>query len=248
MKKIKKLICALSGLLLQAPVWADPITMLDGFQVASGKVGIRSDKNEMRSSGGTGIATIKYVDSSNNNRTYTVPDSGADANYVMTEGSQTINGAKTFSSAPSITGGLTAANIQSGSAKRELLTWHFAQNVATQTAADGTTYSAILYPGRAGTVKAITFGCVTAPIGGTDTLKVKKGSSGGNTMLNAASLDATTLANNQATAATLTATGADLQVAATGANSGIYVEYAAGTQTTDAVDISVTVEFEPNDF
>jgi hypothetical protein len=30
-------------------------------------------------------------------RTYTLPDAGADANFVMTEGTQTINGAKTFS-------------------------------------------------------------------------------------------------------------------------------------------------------
>ncbi len=36
------------------------------------------------------------------NRTYTLPDAGANANFVMTEGAQTVNGAKTFGSAPTI--------------------------------------------------------------------------------------------------------------------------------------------------
>ena len=39
-------------------------------------------------------------------RTYTIPDAGADASYVMTEGTQTINGAKTF-------GGTVAHGVQS---------------------------------------------------------------------------------------------------------------------------------------
>jgi hypothetical protein len=33
-------------------------------------------------------------------RTYTIPDAGASASFVMSEGAQTINGAKTFGSAP----------------------------------------------------------------------------------------------------------------------------------------------------
>ena len=40
-------------------------------------------------------ATIAYT--TNTARTYTMPDAGADASFVMTEGTQTINGAKTFS-------------------------------------------------------------------------------------------------------------------------------------------------------
>lgn len=162
-----------------------------------------------------------------------------------------VTGATTLSSTLAVTGAvtltspLTAANIQSGSAKRELLTWHFASNVADQTAADGTTYAAMLYPGRAGTVKAAGWGCITAPIGGTSTLKILKASSSGNTMLSTATVDPTTLADNTFTAATLTGTGADLAVTAT---QGIYVELVTGTQTTDAKDLSVTVEFEPTDF
>lgn len=37
-------------------------------------------------------------------RTYTIPDAGAAASFVMTEGAQTINGAKTFGSVPILTG------------------------------------------------------------------------------------------------------------------------------------------------
>lgn len=244
MKKLKALLLAI-GLLAGSPVLADPITMQDGFSVQSGKVGLTSDKIEMRSSGGTGKATIKFTDSSSNTPVYTWPDVTTGAAPVMTEGSQTINGAKTFSTAPTITGGLTAANIQSGSAKRELLRWTFAQNIATQTCADSTVYSARLFPGRAGVVKAIFFGCKTAPTVGTDTLKVLKGSSSGNTMLSAATFDANTLVADTASAATLTSTTADLALTAT---QPIYVEYSAGSQTVDAVDLSVTIEYEPTDF
>ena len=42
-------------------------------------------------------ATIAYT--TNTARTYTMPDAGADASFVMTEGTQTINGAKAFSTA-----------------------------------------------------------------------------------------------------------------------------------------------------
>lgn len=164
-------------------------------------------------------------------------------------GTSAFTGVATFTAVPVLPAStVTAANIQTGSAKRQLLTYHFASNVADGTAADSTTYRAVLFPGRAGIVKNISFGCVVAPTAGTDTLKVLKGSSGGNTMLNAATYDANTLTANQASVATLTATAADLGVSATGANSGIYVEYAAGSQTIDAKDISVTIEYEPTDF
>jgi len=51
----------------------------------------------------TNKATLTYT--TNTARTYTVPDAGGNANFVMTEGTQTINGAKTFGSA--ITGSIT---------------------------------------------------------------------------------------------------------------------------------------------
>ncbi len=42
-------------------------------------------------------------------RTYTIPDAGANASFVMTAGSQTIGGTKTFSSAITASGGLAGA-------------------------------------------------------------------------------------------------------------------------------------------
>ncbi|MBL7975936.1 MAG: hypothetical protein JNJ85_13555, partial [Candidatus Kapabacteria bacterium] len=48
------------------------------------------------------------------NRVYTVPDAGANASFVMTEGNQSINGSKTFSSAP-IYSSLTGILIGNGS-------------------------------------------------------------------------------------------------------------------------------------
>ena len=45
-----------------------------------------------------GKATLQYT--TNQARTYTIPDAGTTANFVMTEGTQTINGVKTFGSQP----------------------------------------------------------------------------------------------------------------------------------------------------
>lgn len=223
---------------------AIPITSTDGTTVRAGKVGLKSDKIEFRSTGGAGVFTLKAVGSAATSRTITIPDPGAAADFVMTQGTQTIAGVKTFSSPPTITGGITSANIASGSAKRELLTFHFAQNVENGVAADTKTYAGFLCPGRAGTVTAIGWGVKTAPTVGTDTLTVKKGV-GGNTMLNAASFDANTLTGGAFTAGTLTAVGADLVLTAT---QGAEVIYNSGSQTVDAVDLSVIMEFEPADF
>jgi hypothetical protein len=52
----------------------------------------------------TNKATLTYT--TNTARTYTIPDAGANANFVMTEGAQTINGNKTFG------GIVSAASIQ----------------------------------------------------------------------------------------------------------------------------------------
>lgn len=161
-------------------------------------------------------------------------------------GNASVTGTLSVGGAVTFTTPVTAANIQTGSAKRQLL--HARLSPPSGDAVDSTVYRALVFPGRAGTVKAITFGCEIAPTVGTDTIKVLKGSSAGNTMLSTASFDANTLTANQGTAGTLTATGADLGVAATGANSGIYCEYSAGTQTVDARDVEVTIEYEPTDF
>ena len=112
----------------------------------------------------------------------------------------------------------------------------------TGAAVNSTVYRLLFFPGRAGTVTKVSFGAEVAPIGGTDTLKVLKGSSAGATMLSTATVDATTLVANTATAPALTATAANLAVTAT---QGIYVEYSQGTTTTAAQDVTVTLEFLP---
>jgi len=174
--------------------------------------------------------------------TITIQDLG-NANIVQSEGTQTINGVKTFGSAPTITGGLTAANIQTGSAKRQVIKLVLSPNTAA--AADSTLYRGLAFPGRAGIVTRVNIGCQVAPTVGTDVIKVLKASSTGATMLSTATFDANTLVANTATLGTLTGTGADLAITAT---EGIYCEYSAGVQTVDAIDISVTIEFEPTDF
>ena len=138
---------------------------------------------------------------------------------------------------------LTAANIQTGSAKRQLLVAQICPN--TGAAADSTVYRALICPGRAGTVKRISYGCLTHPTVGTDTIKVLKGSASGNTMLSTATVDANGLTDGAIVQGTLTATSADLGLTAA---QGVYCEYSAGAQTVDAVGITVTVEFEPTDF
>lgn len=140
----------------------------------------------------------------------------------------------------SLTTPITNANV-GNAAKRQLL--QFVVN-GGGTCADGTTYSALLIPGRAGVIKAVNFVAATPPVGGTNTLLAKKGSSSGNSLLSA-NKDATTLVANTVAAGTLTSTSADLAVTAT---QPIYVAYTAGTQSTDAVGVVIQVEFEPNDF
>ncbi len=53
------------------------------------------------SGAGAGVATFQNANTANN-RILTTPDPGADASFVMTEGTQTINGAKTFGMVPAI--------------------------------------------------------------------------------------------------------------------------------------------------
>lgn len=158
----------------------------------------------------------------------------------------TIGGTLTVTGATTLTTPLTAANIQSGSAKRELMTVSLSPSTGAN--ADSTVYRGMVFPSRAGTVTRVMIGCQTPPTVGTDVIKVLKGNSSGNTLLSTATFDANTLVANQGTAMTLTATGADLAITANGANSGIYCEYSAGVQTVDAIGITVTIEYEPTDF
>lgn len=216
----KTFLLALAASLLSLPASSAPLESLDTIHVKSGKVGMRSDSLELRSSGGTGVATFKFAGSSSNSPTITIPDSSSNANLVLTGGSLWQQ-SKRFVLTNSFNGGGTLS--------------------------DSTTYKAFLVPGRAGTVTRVSVMAGTAPAGGTNTVKVLKGSSSGNTMLSAASYDPTNLTDNQASTMTLTSTAADLAVTASGADSGIYVEWAAGVQSTDAATVTISVEFEPDD-
>lgn len=167
----------------------------------------------------------------------------AEAKTYVFRGTSRFYDTVTFDATPVITGGLTAANIQTGSAKREVATVRLVPE--TGTAVDGATYIGFIPFGRAGIVTRIVAICGVAPTVGTDIILVTKNGSAGNTMLGAANFDANTLVANAATALTLTSTAADLALAAA---DGVYVAYTAGAQTVDAVNVNVTVEFEPTDF
>lgn len=110
------------------------------------------------------------------------------------------------------------------------------------TLADGTTYSFYIVPGRAGTVTNVAVVAGTAPVGGTNTIDVKKGGSGGTSVLSA-TFDPTTLTANTIGTGTLSGTLATKQFTAT---QGLYISWATGTQTTDAVAATVCVEVEFN--
>jgi hypothetical protein len=58
------------------------------------------------SSAGAGVATLTTATLAGN-RTYTIPEAGADASFVMTAGAQTVGGAKTFSASTVVEGDLT---------------------------------------------------------------------------------------------------------------------------------------------
>lgn len=232
------------ALLVLAPLaYAIPVTLYDGFVIQSGRVGMRSDSLEFRSSGSTGIATVKFVDSVSTTPTITYPSLGANYDVVGTQGTQTIAGAKTFSTPPTITGGLTAANIQSGSAKRQLLTARLSPE--TGVAADSTVYRGMLWFGRPGTVTRVTYGTHVDPVSGTNVIKVLKAAFNGNTMLSTASVSLNGTTADTGVQATLTSTGADLGLTAAQA---VCLEYDAGTQGTDAEQVYASVEFEPTDF
>lgn len=71
---MKKTIPFVLALLVAGAAIAAPLTSLDSIHVKAGKAGMRSDKIEFRSSGGTGIHTVKSTDSSNTARVLTLPD------------------------------------------------------------------------------------------------------------------------------------------------------------------------------
>lgn len=164
------------------------------------------------------------------NRTVTFPALGGNKTFALIEGGQTFNPA------------LTKASVNNA-VKRKFFVAQVSPN--TGAAADSTIYRAMIFPGVAGTVKSVTIGCQLPPTVGTDVVKVLKAGSSGNTMLDAATFDANTLVANTATASGLTATAPDLALTAA---QGVYIEYNAGSQTQDAIGVTVTIGFESDDF
>lgn len=177
-----------------------------------------------------------------NGDTLTIPDLG-NAAFVLTAGTQTIAGAKTFSTAPTITGGLTAANIQTGSAKRQLVTVRLSPE--TGAASNTTVYRGTIYFGRAGVLKKLTYGTGVDPTSGTNVLAFEKGSYSGTTVLSTATVSLNGATANTAVTATLSATPSDLAFTAT---EPLCCEYNAGTQGSPAEQVTATAEFEPTDF
>lgn len=108
---------------------------------------------------------------------------------------------------------------------------------------DGTTYATSWAPGRAIVVTKITATSAIAIVGGTNTLKVLKGTSSGNTMLSAATVDPTTFTAAVATNVALTSTGADLAIPASGTGSAVYCELVCGTMSTDGKGVSIDIEY-----
>jgi hypothetical protein len=133
---------------------------------------------------------------------------------------------------------LTVANINSAAARKTIVI-----PIVNGTITDGATYTLTCAPMRAGTVTAIKASIGTAIVGGTNTLSITK--NGGNTLLNAATVDPTTFVANTATGLTLTSTGADLAFTA---NDIIKIVHTAGTQGTDGVGESVSIEYATTDF
>ena len=176
-------------------------------------------------------------------RILTIPLLGG-ADTIVTLGTvQIITGVKTFNAIPILPAlTVTRANLQDNAQ----LCWLTANlSPVTGNCANSTVYRQSLRFGRAGTVKAVYYGTHVDPTSGTNTIKVLKAATNGNTMLNAASVSLNGATADVTQTATLTGTGADLAVTA---GQLVYCEYSAGTQGSAAQDVFVTVEFEPTAF
>lgn len=166
-------------------------------------------------------------------RTYTIPDAGASASFVMTEGAQTINGVKTFGT-PIVSASINAA------IKKKLITVPF-RGLAVQALDDSTVFTQLVTPGRAGTLTQVSIAAITPPIGGTNTVAVLKNDT---TAMLAANFDPTTLTTVVASKPALHGTAGNLAFTSTDT---ISIVWTAGVQTTDAVAPTVTLEVELTD-
>lgn len=84
---------------------ANIVSISHGYAAASQQMIVTSTSNQL-SLGQTNITTIS-ADVPVASRTYTIPDSGANSSFVLSDGNQTINGTKTFSTPIGISSGGT---------------------------------------------------------------------------------------------------------------------------------------------
>lgn len=135
-------------------------------------------------------------------RTYTIPDAGASASFVMTEGAQTIAGAKSLTGRLTTTDGVASgtARVVGGLAYSNTAASTAVTNTTTETLFD-TKYSIPANTLKAGTKLRVRFQGIATATNGTDTLAIalKIGSTdaappvGGTTLI---SMAATDVANN----------------------------------------------------
>ncbi len=270
---MKRRLAAIAGMMLAllaqtAPAHAIAQTEFDGFEIRANKVGLKSDKIQFRSSGGTGVMTEKYADSSSNspvitwpsvssndtpvlaaaaqtltNKTFTAPTIAAGALSGTFSGTPTFSGVCTFSAQPVFSIPLVASNINTGIKRQSLVVNFKGGDVLT----DGVTYVVSIPMRRAGTVKAIHACAHTRIAGGTNTLAAAKKQGGTSvTLLSTATVDPTAFptAADTAEAFTLTATGADLIYAA---GDCLKFTLVCGTMTTDGQGYAITVDVENTD-
>lgn len=162
-------------------------------------------------------------------------------------GASSLTGAATFASTVAVTGALsltvplTKANANQ-SLKQMVVPMNF-----PGTLADGTTYKRHIPIARAGTIKKISICAGTRMEGGANTLAIAKKQGGTSvTVLSTATVDPTAVpaAADTAEALTLTATAADLVVAA---GDCLIATLVCGTMTTDGADYALLIEIEPAD-
>lgn len=92
-------------------------TMLAGAQTFTGIKTFGAATTQLAlQNGGVGNTISLAMTAPAANRIYTLPDSGADASFVMTAGTQSIAGAKTFSAAPILTATGTLLTFRNGGA------------------------------------------------------------------------------------------------------------------------------------
>lgn len=156
-----------------------------------------------------------------------------------------VTGAATLGSTLAVTGAITAtvpiaAASLNAAGIRKIIVIPF-QDFAAAALADDVTYTKLIAPGRAGVIKQISIAAITPPVGGTSTVDVLKNNA---TVCLAAPFDPTGLTTVVASKPALHGTAANYTFTATDT---LAVVWTAGTQSTDAIGATVTVELELTD-